>query len=81
MDTPHTGTSRSDDGGINIQHLLIILFLLSSPLSAQVFLRQTIRGTVYDFQTRTPLAGATIILMDSDPLVGAVTDSNVGAAV
>jgi hypothetical protein len=42
----------------------------------QVYLRQTIKGTVIDRQTRAPLPGATIILVGSDPLVGTVSDSN-----
>lgn len=35
---------------------------------------QTIRGRVFDKESKTPLPGATIVLLNSDPLVGAVTD-------
>jgi len=36
---------------------------------------QTIKGTVYDIQTREPLIGATVIIRDSEPLRGASTDA------
>ena len=32
------------------------------------------RGTIIDGDTRQPLIGATVILIDSDPLIGATTD-------
>ncbi len=35
---------------------------------------QTVRGTIVDGDTRQPLIGATIILADSDPLIGSTTD-------
>lgn len=37
---------------------------------------QTIRGTVTDKVAKAPLPGANIILLDSDPLRGTVTDTN-----
>ena len=54
--------------------LFIGLFLL---LSAAVFAQsptQTIRGTVIDKQSETPLVGATVILVNSNPLKGVTTD-------
>ncbi len=36
---------------------------------------QTIKGTVYDIQTREPLIGATVIIRNSEPLMGASTDA------
>ncbi len=39
-------------------------------------LTQTIRGRVIDTDTRSPLVGATIIVMDTDPVIGTVTDPN-----
>jgi hypothetical protein len=53
---------------------IILILIISSPLFSQVYLRQTIRGTVIDAQTNAPLPGATIILMNSEPLIGTVTD-------
>lgn len=37
-------------------------------------LTQTIRGRVIDTDAKTPLVGATIIVLDTDPVVGTVTD-------
>ncbi len=37
---------------------------------------QTIRGTVTDAVTGFPLIGANVILLNSDPLVGTITDVN-----
>jgi len=54
---------------------IILLITLSFPLFSQVYLRQTIKGTVTDAQTNAPLPGASVILLNSDPLVGAVADN------
>lgn len=35
---------------------------------------QTVRGTVVDAFTGTPVEGATVVLLDSDPLTGTITD-------
>lgn len=37
---------------------------------------QTVRGKVLDKDSKTPLAGVTIILLNSNPLIGTSTDSN-----
>jgi hypothetical protein len=39
-------------------------------------LTQTVRGTVVDKDTKTPLEGVTIILLNSTPLVGTSTDAS-----
>lgn len=49
----------------------IILLISLSGLSAQT---QTLRGTVLDRQSETPLIGVTVQLMPADPPVGTVTD-------
>jgi len=36
---------------------------------------QTVRGTVIDSDTQLPIIGASIIVVDSDPLMGSVTDA------
>lgn len=62
--------------GKSFLFIVIVLFLLAgSPSSGQVFLRQTIKGTVIDKQSRAPLQGATVILLNSDPLSGTVSNS------
>lgn len=35
---------------------------------------QSVRGTIVDGDTRQPLIGATVVLLDSDPLIGTTTD-------
>ena len=37
---------------------------------------QTLKGNVFDADTREPLTGATILILGSDPAMGATTDSN-----
>jgi hypothetical protein len=37
---------------------------------------QTVKGTVLDMQSRFPLPGVNVILLDSDPLVGTSTDTD-----
>jgi len=48
----------------------------AEPAAAESNLTQTISGTVVDAITGFPLIGANIILVDSDPLVGTITDVN-----
>jgi len=56
--------------------ILIIWVGQSVSLSGQEILTQNIRGTVVDQSTQMPLIGATIILVDSDPLLGTVTNKD-----
>jgi len=54
---------------------LIALFLLTfyqRSISQEV--TQTIRGTVYDYVTNTPLPGASVVIINSNPLKGMNTD-------
>ena len=55
--------------------LFIFCFLLvvSADVAAQE-LSQVIRGTVTDKESKAPLMGATVVVIDSDPLQGTVTD-------
>lgn len=53
----------------------LLFLLLTTQLHSQPVLRQSIKGVVLDQQTLSPLPGATVILMGSDPVMGAVTDS------
>lgn len=52
--------------------LLTILFLLPILLSAQI--TQTIRGTVIDAASKSPLPGANIRVLDTTQFLGATTD-------
>jgi len=49
----------------------IVLFLLPGFIYAQT---QTVKGTIKDIDSQTPLPGVNVILLDSDPFLGAVTD-------
>ncbi|RMG56069.1 MAG: TonB-dependent receptor [Bacteroidetes bacterium] len=49
---------------------LVLMMCVPSLLRAQ----QTVRGTVIDQQTFVPLVGARVVLLNSDPPTGAVTD-------
>ena len=51
--------------------LSLILVMFSSMIYAQT---QTIRGVVKDAQAEYPLIGVTVILLNSDPVVGTSTD-------
>ncbi len=55
--------------------LTIVGVLLAGIVSAQQ-LTQTIRGTIKDLDSKTELIGATITIVGSDPIKGAVTDVN-----
>ncbi|MGB0523555.1 MAG: carboxypeptidase-like regulatory domain-containing protein, partial [Flammeovirgaceae bacterium] len=53
--------------------LLTTLFFVCYVAHAQK-LTQTIRGKVIDAESQTPLIGANVYIVDSDPLLGAATD-------
>jgi hypothetical protein len=56
---------------------LITLLLISMPLigfSQSDPQTQTIKGSVKDLNSEFPLPGVNIILVDSDPFIGAATD-------
>lgn len=60
--------------------LLIAIISLTrlsyDPLFAQSHFNQTVRGTVVDKSSQSPLPGANIVLLGSDPQMGTVTDIN-----
>lgn len=53
--------------------ILLIMFNLSNAYS-QSSLTQTVRGTIKDADTKTPLIGATIIVEGIDPIMGSTAD-------
>ncbi len=55
--------------------ILAVLIAVSLSLSAKV-VTQTIRGTVYDKQTRITLPGANVILLNTDPVRGTASNEN-----
>jgi hypothetical protein len=54
--------------------IVIILLTLHRPLSAQQIPLQSIRGKVVDKTSQSPLPGANITVLTTDPLMGAATD-------
>jgi hypothetical protein len=57
----------------------VILFLLFFQLSgtfAQNQIKQTVKGTIVDVTSKTPLIGATIIIEGTDPIIGTATDTD-----
>lgn len=55
--------------------LIIVIFCINNLISADE-LTQTIRGTVTDAVTGSPLYGVYIIIKDSEPIIGTTTDIN-----
>jgi hypothetical protein len=53
---------------------LVILFLLNPFLLSAQEVTQTIKGKVVDKQSQFPIAGANVVILNSDPPKGAVTD-------
>lgn len=56
--------------------LFLFLYGISASVWAQNDLTQVLRGTVIDEDTRMPLIGATVVVVGSDPLIGASTDQD-----
>lgn len=56
--------------------LLLIYLIPLIGISQTSSQTQTIKGTVLDMNSKFPLPGVNIILVDSDPFVGAATDEN-----
>ncbi|MCK5029593.1 MAG: carboxypeptidase-like regulatory domain-containing protein, partial [Bacteroidales bacterium] len=58
---------------------LILITLLASlffePVKSET-ITQTIKGRVFDIENKIPLPGANIIVVNSDPLIGTVTDGD-----
>lgn len=53
--------------------LLFVVFSFFENASAQIY-KQTIRGKVIDIDSKSPVFGANIILLNSDTLIGSTTD-------
>ncbi len=63
---------------IKLKKMKKLILLLIISFVFQVFVKasetQTIRGTVVDKDSKMTIIGATVVLLNSDPLVGTVTD-------
>ena len=58
------------------KYLSILSLLTSIQIAFSQNMTQTLRGTIVDQDSQIPLIGATIQIIGSDPLVGAITDVN-----
>lgn len=58
------------------QTFALLFFLLFAIAANAQDLTQTIRGTVIDKQTQSPLPGAIIVVLNSSPLLASTTDEN-----
>ena len=54
--------------------LNIVLFLVLPLVAHAQDITQTLRGTIYDQSTHEPLIGATIVVQNSNPVIGTTTD-------
>lgn len=53
----------------------LVLSLLASISADAADLYQTVRGKIEDVDSKTPVIGANIVVLDTDPLLGASTDA------
>lgn len=56
--------------------IVLWIVLMVSGISMGLAQTQTIRGTILDADSGYPLIGVNVLLLDSDPIIGAVTDIN-----
>lgn len=56
--------------------VLFLLLLLTTSLGFSQNLTQTIRGSITDQDSKAPLIGVTVLLVNSNPLIGVSTDMN-----
>ncbi|MFC2151709.1 TonB-dependent receptor domain-containing protein [Bacteroidota bacterium] len=55
--------------------LLLLIFLISNYAKSES-ITQTIKGRVTDIENKMPLPGANVIVLNSNPLIGAVSDED-----
>ncbi|MEL6673394.1 MAG: TonB-dependent receptor [Bacteroidota bacterium] len=58
---------------MNFQKFLLIFFF--SLGTSSLWAQQVVRGTVIDLQTLAPLEGAQVIVLGTDPVMGAISDA------
>ncbi|MFZ4522877.1 MAG: TonB-dependent receptor [Bacteroidales bacterium] len=61
--------------GRHLFYSLLFLILYGPFCEAQKVLKSGIQGVVLDHQTQSPLPGASITILETNPLIGAITDS------
>lgn len=59
-----------------MKYLTFLLILFQASLSCAQPNSQTVRGTILDADSKTPLIGATVIIVGAQPSAGTLTDQN-----
>jgi hypothetical protein len=77
MNKPSIQLNQRKMRTLNLKNYLLFLFLIltGQALFAQDF-TQTIKGRIIDQQTQGPLPGVNVIIVGTNPLVGALTDAD-----
>ncbi len=57
-----------------MKFIATIIFLVAGTYVSAQSLTQTIKGRLVDQQSKSPIIGATVLVKDSEPMLGAVTD-------
>ncbi len=56
--------------------IILIIFSISAELNGQTDLTQTVRGTVIDKESQSPVPGVTVLIVNSNPQIVTVTDNS-----
>ncbi len=59
---------------MNKRILVVLAIVISTSLAFGQKLTQTVRGTIVDDDNKSALIGATVVVIGSDPIIGAATD-------
>lgn len=62
--------------GYKVKGNKIILYPIKELSYQTIGLNQTIRGSIFDIESRIPLIGATVIIKETNPPIGTITDIN-----
>jgi hypothetical protein len=63
---------------LSARYIISVVFLILYPISHNAFaqkLTQTVKGTIFDMDTKITLPGASVLVLDSDPAIGVVADA------
>jgi hypothetical protein len=59
-----------------MRYILLMLILAAPRILLSQSITQTLRGSIVDKQVRQPLVGATVVVLNTNPLLGASSDEN-----
>lgn len=58
------------------KQLILSLALIALPLLLSAQYKQTVKGNIRDKESRIPLIGVSVVIIDTDPAMGTATDEN-----